>query len=160
MTPSAGHRAGEGLSSSRRHHRYVPSPIHRGVPHGFISRIYTASVAFALMEGARHSLIPTQRRVTLTTPRLRFMLRTAPSLPLYRAFDAGLQRRTFPPTLPACYRASWQLPGPDSHRQTTTNLRTQDQLHEITASPPVLLDALHILHNWGSTVVHCHARVA
>src|SRR6476646_1122257 len=30
-TPSAGHRAGEGLSSSRRHHRYVPRPIRRGV---------------------------------------------------------------------------------------------------------------------------------
>ena len=30
-TPSAGHRAGEGLSSSRRHYRYVPRPIRRGV---------------------------------------------------------------------------------------------------------------------------------
>jgi hypothetical protein len=26
---------------------------------------------------------------------------------------------------PACYRASWQLPGPDSHRQATTSLRTR-----------------------------------
>jgi hypothetical protein len=25
---------------------------------------------------------------------------------------------------PACYRASWQLPGPDFHRQATTSLRT------------------------------------
>jgi hypothetical protein len=29
----------------------------------------------------------------------------------------------FPPTTAACYRASWQLPGPDSHRQATTSLR-------------------------------------
>jgi hypothetical protein len=33
-------------------------------------------------------------------------------------FDAG----RFRPTPAACYQASWQLPGPDSHRQTTTNL--------------------------------------
>src|SRR5690348_5385485 len=26
---------------------------------------------------------------------------------------------------PACYRASWQLPGPDFHRQATTSLRTR-----------------------------------
>jgi len=26
---------------------------------------------------------------------------------------------------PACYRASWQLPGPDSHRQATASLRTR-----------------------------------
>jgi len=25
---------------------------------------------------------------------------------------------------PACYRASWQLPGPDLHRQATTSLQT------------------------------------
>ena len=40
---SAGHRAGEGLPSSRRHHRCVPRPIRRGVPHGCASRLYTAS---------------------------------------------------------------------------------------------------------------------
>jgi hypothetical protein len=27
----------------------------------------------------------------------------------------------FPPTPPVCYRASWRLPGPDSHRQATTS---------------------------------------
>src|SRR4029077_13890763 len=31
VTHSAGHRAGEGLPSSRRHPRYVPRPIRRGV---------------------------------------------------------------------------------------------------------------------------------
>src|SRR6185437_7845062 len=47
VTTSAGHRAGEGLPSSRRHHRYVPRPIRRGVPHGCASRHFTASMAFA-----------------------------------------------------------------------------------------------------------------
>jgi hypothetical protein len=122
MTPSAVHRAGEGLSSSRRHPRYVPSPIRRGVPHGCISRIYTASVAFALMEGARHSLIPTRRRAKLTTPQASLHATdriVAP--PLTGLLTLGFNAGRFPPTLPACYRASWQLPGPDSHRQATTS---------------------------------------
>jgi hypothetical protein len=44
-------------------------------------------------------------------------------------FDAG----RFPPTPPACYRASWQLPGPDSHRQATTSLTTTDHLSTMTS---------------------------
>jgi hypothetical protein len=97
MTLSADHRAGEGLSSSRRHYRYVPSPIRRGVPHGCISRIYTASVAFALMEGARHSLIPAHRAGYIDDA-AGFASCYGPHLrsPFYRAFDTGLRRRTFP----------------------------------------------------------------
>ena len=50
-------------------------------------------------------------------------------------FDTG----RFPPMPPACYRASWQLPGPDLHRQATTSLRlTINHLHD---QPPGLLDA-------------------
>ena len=55
---SAGHRAGEDLPSSRRHHRCVPSPIRRGVLRGCASRLFAASMAFALNSGARHSLFP------------------------------------------------------------------------------------------------------
>jgi hypothetical protein len=48
--------------------------------------------------------------------------RVAPPItgPLTLGFDAGC----FPPTPPACYRAFWQLPGPDFHRQATPSLRT------------------------------------
>lgn len=53
---SAGHRAGEGLPSSRRHHRCVPRPIRRGVLDGCASRIYTASMAFAPI--SRGSALP------------------------------------------------------------------------------------------------------
>jgi hypothetical protein len=50
-------------------------------------------------------------------------------------FDTG----RFPPMPPACYRASWQLPGPDSHRQATTSLRLAiNRLHD---QPPAFLDA-------------------
>ena len=41
---------------------------------------------------------------------------------------------------PACYRASWQLPGPDFHRQATTSLRTRRNTmalrHGVTSRPP------------------------
>ena len=50
------------------------------------------------------------------------MLRAGQSLPpkglLTLRFDAG----RFPTTPAACYRASWQLPGPDSHRLADTSL--------------------------------------
>src|SRR5215471_15017034 len=53
---SAGHRAGEGLPSSRRHHQYVPRPIRRGVLHGRASRLFAASMAFAPI--SRGSALP------------------------------------------------------------------------------------------------------
>src|SRR2546422_7672739 len=52
------------------------------------------------------------------------MLRTASSLPLTGLLTLGSDAGRFPPAPPACYRASWQLPGPDFHRQATTSLRT------------------------------------
>ena len=112
--------------------QFPPPPLIRSAPHTpgspsrLHSRIYTASVAFALMEGARHSLIPTQRQAILTTPQASLHATDriiAP--PLTGLLTLGFNAGRFPPTLPACYRASWQLPGPDSHRQATTNLRTQ-----------------------------------
>ncbi len=43
---------------------------------------------------------------------------------------------------PACYRASWQLPGPDFHRQATTSLRTRkNTMPYVTVPPPALLGA-------------------
>src|SRR3954468_23191580 len=48
--------AGEGLPSSRRHRLNVPRPLRRGVPRGCSSRIFTASMAFAVSCPARLSL--------------------------------------------------------------------------------------------------------
>ena len=39
-TSSAGHWAGEGLPSSRRHYRHVPRPIRRGVPRGCFQALH------------------------------------------------------------------------------------------------------------------------
>ncbi len=44
------------------------------------------------------------------------MLRTVRSLPLTGLSTLGFGTRRFPLMPPACYRASWQLPGPDFHR--------------------------------------------
>src|SRR6266516_4821666 len=100
----AGHRAGEGLSSSRRHYPNVPRPLRRGVLHGCIFRIFTASMAFALTLGARLSLSPTSRQGSSRRGRLRVMLRTARLLPLTGLSTLGFEAGRFPPTPPACYR--------------------------------------------------------
>jgi hypothetical protein len=51
------------------------------------------------------------------------MLRTAQSLPLEGLSTLGFDPTRFQTEPPVCYRASWQLPGPDSHRQATTSFR-------------------------------------
>jgi hypothetical protein len=62
------------------------------------------------------------------------MLRTAQSLPLEGLSTLGFDPARFQTEPPACYRATWQLPGPDSHRQATTSLRPKITYNR---SPPV-----------------------
>jgi len=52
------------------------------------------------------------------------MLRAGQSLPPKGLSTLGSDTEGFPPAPPTCYRASWQLPGPDSHRQADTSLST------------------------------------
>ena len=94
---SAGHRAGEGLPSSRRHHRYVPAPHTPGSP----SRLrFQALRRF-------HGLRPDFGGSALPVPALAgetsndaagFASCYGPHRrsPL-QGFDAGLRRRAFPP---------------------------------------------------------------
>ncbi len=69
------------------------------------------------------------------------MLRTVSSLPLCRAFDAGLRRRTFPSD------AASLLPGLLAATRTGLPPAGDDELFEqqehryVTVSPPVLLGA-------------------
>jgi hypothetical protein len=70
------------------------------------------------------------------------MLRTAPSLPLTGLLTLGFDPARFQAKPPACYRASWQLPGPDFHRQATTSLQTaRNTMAYVSVSPPALLGA-------------------
>ncbi len=66
------------------------------------------------------------------------MLRTVQSLPLAGLLTLGFDPDRFQTEPPVCYRASWQLPGPDSHRQATTSTNTKITY---TRSPPVPLGA-------------------
>jgi hypothetical protein len=56
--------------------------------------------------------------------RVRLMLRAGQLFPPKGLLTLGSDAGRFPPTPPACYRASWQLPGPDSHRLADTSLST------------------------------------
>src|SRR3954451_23645044 len=68
------------------------------------------------------------------------MLRTVQSLPLAGPLTLGFDPARFQTEPPVCYRASWQLPGPDFHRlaTTSTNTKITSSRHE---APPVLLGA-------------------
>jgi len=50
------------------------------------------------------------------------MLRTARSLPLAGLLTLGFDPARFQTEPPACYRASWQLPGRDSHPRAAMSL--------------------------------------
>src|SRR3954447_9282974 len=73
------------------------------------------------------------------------MLRTARSLPPKGLWTLRFDPRRFPPKPAACYRASWQLPGPDLPRQATTSF---------------LLDQLPISTSnaWAHFLGEIHAR--
>src|SRR4051812_38038347 len=74
------------------------------------------------------------------------MLRTVQSLPLAGLSTLGFDPARFQTEPPVCYRASWQLPGPDFHRlaTTSTNTKITSSRHE---APPVLLGARKIRVN-------------
>ena len=147
-TPSAGHRAGEGLSSSRRHHRYVPRPIRRGVLGRLHFQVFRAFRGLRPDGGGSALPDPTQRRATLTTPQASLHATDrilAP--PITGLSTLGFDPTRFQTEPPVCYRASWQLPGPDFHRQATTSFTdTKIDYPELIATPPALLDALQILY--------------
>src|SRR3954452_10511273 len=68
------------------------------------------------------------------------MLRTVQSLPLAGLSTLGFDPTRFQTEPPVCYRASWQLPGPDFHRQATTSTNTTitPSPHEVTPCSALL----------------------
>jgi len=101
----AGHRAGEGLSSSRRHYPNVPRPLRRGVLRGCTFRIFTASMAFTLRIGARLSLSPPFSG-TFTTRQASRDATDRPVAPPQGLSTLGFAAEGFPSTTPVCYGAS------------------------------------------------------
>ena len=115
------HRAGEGLPSSRRHLPNVQRPIRREVPRSCASRLFTPSMAFALNGRARLLLFPPEGGPQTTR---QASLDAADRLvaPPEGLLTLGFDPTSFQTEPPACYRASWQLPGRDSHPLATTSL--------------------------------------
>src|ERR1039457_417908 len=75
------------------------------------------------------------------------MLRTASSLPPTGLLTLGSGPARFQARPPACYRASWQLPGPDFHPAGDDELTNEKHgCNYLTAPPPALLGALQILY--------------
>ena len=132
VTQSAGHRAGEGLPSSRRHPRYVPRPIRRGVLHGCASRLFAASMAFAPI--SRGSALPCPAQGRMSNDAAGFASCYGPHRrsPI-RAFDAGLRPGPFPD------RAASLLPGLLAATRTGLSPAGDDELtntkkyHDITS---------------------------
>ena len=100
-------------------------------------------MAFTLISGARHSLHPPEDGTSNDAAGFTaFHAADRIVAPPPRGFTLGSDPGPFQTKPPACYRASWQLPGPDFHRQATTSLRTErSTMAYVTVSPPALLVA-------------------
>lgn len=84
----------------------------------------TPSMAFTLIQRARQSLLPPEDEIP--NDAVGFASYYGPLV----APPKGLSTLSCDPARlqtepPACHRASWQLPGPDFHRQATPSLRTR-----------------------------------
>ena len=139
---SAGHRAGEGLPSSRRHHRYVPRPIRRGVPHGCNPGSAPLPWPSPRFREARHSLVRPEGR--LSNDAAGFASCYGPHR---RSPRKGFRR--WAPAPPVSRRDRQPATGPPGSYpdRTSTGRRRRAYEHEetpwhyVTVSPPVLLGA-------------------
>jgi hypothetical protein len=124
-------RAGDGLPSSRDCCVTIPLPLPRGVPRRLHVQIFGA------FRGLRHNFNASPLLCPLTGSasrgcRIRSMLRACHLLPPKGLSTLGSGAGRFPPAPPACYRATWQLPGPDFHRQADTSFSTWvTQMHHL-----------------------------
>jgi hypothetical protein len=100
---------------------------------------------FALDSGARLSLLPPEGETSNDAAGFALCYGPHRCSPVTGPLTLGSDPARFQTKPPACYRASWQLPGPDSHRQATTSLRTRrSTVAYVTVSPPIPLGARKI----------------
>jgi hypothetical protein len=131
------------------------APNTPGVPHGCASGLYTASMAFApISRGSALPAAATEGKTPNDAAGFASCYGPRRRLPLAGLSTLGSDPARFPAEPPACYRASWQLRGPDFHRQATTSLRTRaTTIHYVTWSPPVLLGARMIWARESRTTI-------
>ena len=96
-THFAGCRAGEGLTSSRRHYPNVPHPIRRGVLQRLHIQVFSAFHGLRPDFGGSALPAPAQADGPLTTPQASHNAADRSVAPPLRAFDTGLRRQAFPP---------------------------------------------------------------
>ncbi len=123
--------------------QFPPPPSERSAPHTpgspsrLHSRLFTASMAFTLISGARHSLFPPEGR-PLTTPQASLHATDRSVAPPNGAFDAGLRPVPFPD------RAASLLPGLLAATRTGLPPAGDDELAAVGSphgSPPSVLGA-------------------
>jgi hypothetical protein len=68
--------------------------------------------------------LPRKNAGTLTTPQASLNAADRSVAPPKGLLTLGFDPDRFQSEPPACYRASWQLPGPDLHRLATTSFRS------------------------------------
>jgi hypothetical protein len=132
---------GEGLSSSRRHYPNVPRPLRRRVLHGCASRLFTASMAFARLFRARHSLVPPLTGAGRVTTRQASLDATDRSVARhFRHLTLGFDPPVFQTKPPACYRA------PLAATRTGLSPASDDQLTSQSSTTHMINPCLYWTH--------------
>jgi hypothetical protein len=153
-------RAGEGLPSSRRHLPNVPRPILREVPRGRTSRLFAPSMAFTRTSTSSAPPFHPKGRV-LTTRRASLHAADRSVAPPEGLLTLGSDPTCFQTEPPACYQASWQLPGRDSHPLATTSLRWIRSPHSTTSNPGRTKNSTYNRRSHSvSTVQKSHSTIA
>ena len=134
VAPATPHRRSPGRGGPPQ---FPPPPSERSAPHtpGSPSRLRLQALhRFHGLHpdfGGSALPAPTPKNGPLTTPQASRHATDRSVAPPQGLSTLGFDAGRFPPTPPACYRASWQLPGPDSHRQATTSLsNSRSPIHD------------------------------
>jgi hypothetical protein len=91
-------------------------------------------MAFTPTSRARLPLVPPSQAGGLSTRQASLHVTDRSVAPPKGLSTLGSDPTRFQTKPPACYRASWQLPGPDSHRQATTSFRPRHSHYLMTTS--------------------------
>src|SRR5215218_9962635 len=108
--------------------QFPPPPSERSAPStpggssGLRSRLFAPSLALAVTVAARLLLFPAHRREPLTTRQASLDATDRSVAPPTGLLTLGFDPARYRTEPPACYRASWQLPGRDLRPLATTSL--------------------------------------
>ena len=99
----------------------VPLPLPREIRRRCVSRLFAASMAFAVRDAARLLLVPTNG-ASVSGRQDSHRVTDRPVASPNGLSTLGSDAGRFLPTPPACYPAPWRLVGPDFHRPVDASL--------------------------------------